>query len=209
MKKYYASFVLLLAALGFSPSSWAFYSTMDTGDLLEVGKYRLGAESQFITNEDTGVNGIARFDFGFNEEANVRAELGFGTTDIHIGGYFKWVPIPDYENQPAIGLTTGLLFAQYEGETELSLRLHPIISKGFAVDFGKITPYASLPIGLRTYDHDTDVPVQLTLGSDLFFQEINLWHFKGEVGFDVSKAFTYLSIGASLDFDEENGISFR
>lgn len=202
-------FLASVAILFFTPQAWAFYSVMDTGDLLDPGHYRVGAETQFITNEDSGVNLVSRFDMGLNEDSNLRAELGFGTTDLHLGAFYKWIPIPDYEQQPAIGFSSGVVFAQYSGHTELSLRFHPIVSKGFEVEFGKITPYASLPFGLRSYDDDTDVPVQLALGSDLYFSQLDLWHFKAEIGFDLSEAFTYISFGATLDFDEENGIRFR
>ena len=209
MKKNFILSTIVLAALTLSQNSWAYYSTMDTGDLIAPNKYRVGAETQFITDEDSGVNIIGRFDKGFNDEMNFKAELGFGTTDFHLGGYVKWIPIPDYENQPAIGVTSGLLFAQYDSETEISIRIHPMISKGFDVEFGRLTPYASAPTGLRTFDGDTDIPLQVNFGSDVYFQELQYWHFKAEVGFDVSEAFTYISFGASLDFDEENGIQFR
>lgn len=192
-----------------APQAHAFYSTMDTGDVLPEGKYSIGAETQFITNNDSGANLVTRFDGGISEEAGFRGELGFGTTDLHLGAFFKWIPIPDYDQQPAIGITSGLVFAEYSGHSEVSLRFHPIISKGFATEFGKITPYGSLPFGLRSYNDDTDVPVQMTLGSELFFSQIPLWRFKGEVGFDLNDAFTYISIGASLDFDAENGIRFN
>lgn len=202
--------IMSAVTLGFiAPQSWAFYSTMDTGEVLEQGKYQIGAETQFITNNDSGANLIGRFDGGISEEAGFRGEVGFGTTDLHLGGFFKWVPIPDYQDQPAIGITSGLVFAEYSGHSELSVRFHPIVSKGFTTEFGKITPYGSIPFGLRSYDNDTDVPVQLTGGSELHFNEIPLWRFKAEVGFDLNDAFTYISLGASLDFDAENGIRFN
>lgn len=197
------SLVLLLPCFKVS-NVFAFYSTIDTGEVVEPSKYRVIGETQAITNNDSGVNIVGRLDWGLNEESSVRGILGLGTTDFQIGGLFKWVPIPDYAKQPAIGLLAGLVYAHHQDSNELSLRFHPMISKGFEVEFGKITPYAALPIGLRSFQNRTDVPIQLAGGSEIIFQEIKPWRFFAEIGFDLNKAFTYFSLAASYDFDAPN-----
>lgn len=187
----------------------AYYTTMETGKLLEDGHYRLMAESQFVTQGDTGVNLGARVDGPINDELNWKAQLGFGVTDIFLAGYIKWVPFPDAESQPAIGLTGGVLYARNAGLNEQSLRFHPFVSKLFKVDLGDINPYASLPIGIRSVDGHTTIPVQLALGTEFRPKTLDNISFLAEVGFDVTKAFSYFTIGAALDFDSEKGFEFH
>src|SRR5690606_13854627 len=102
-----------------------------------------------------------------SDDSNVRGIIGFGTTDFQVGGFYKWVPIPDVEGQPAIGFAAGVLYARTEGLNDLSLRFHPLISKQYQIDWGEITPYGSIPIGIRSIDGETDVPVQAVIGAEL------------------------------------------
>lgn len=201
--------LLLVLTLLWSAQASAYYTTMDTGQMLKLGEYKLGAEAQFITEGDDGVNIGARFDGAINDELGWKTLLGAGTTDLFLGGFVKWVPFPDTEKQPAIGVIAGVLYAHYEDLNELSLRAHPFISKKFALEFGDITPFFALPIGIRTADSETDVPFQVALGAEFRPTGIEKINFLAEIGFDINDAFPYFAIGATLQFDEENGIEFR
>lgn len=187
----------------------AYYSTLTTGDLLERGNYEMNVETQFITDDDSGVNLVGRFDSWLSEDSNLRAVLGFGTTDFQVGGFYKWVPYPDVEGQPAIGLMAGLLYASTEGLDDISVRVHPFVSKKFEIELGEITPYGALPFGIRSMDGETDVPVQAVIGAELKTVNLEKIRFMGEIGFDINEAFTYVSLAASLQWDEENGIQFK
>ena len=187
----------------------AYYTTMDSGQMLGQGNYKLGAETQFITEGDDGVNVAARFDGPINDELNWKSLVGFGTTDVFVAGFIKWVPFPDTDTQPAIGLTGGVLYANFEDISELSLRLHPFVSKRFELEFGDLSPYLALPIGLRTADGDTDVPFQASLGAEFRPDGLEKINFVAEIGFDLNDAFPYFAFGANLQFDDENGIEFR
>lgn len=205
----------LIATFILTLPSYAYYSTMDTGDLLRQGNHKVSAETQFITDKGSGANFVGRFDSGLTFDSNIRGMIGFGTTDFHIGGFYKWVPIPDIDNQPAIGLLAGVLYARDDGLNELSVRLHPLISKMFPLDFGDLTPYASLPIGLRSQDKKADrsskvdVPVQIAAGAQLKTLHFERLLFNLELGFDINKAYTYISLGVSLLFDDEEGLIIR
>ena len=202
---------LALLALGLSAQSASagFYSTMDTGKLLAPGHYKLGAETQFITEGDDGVNLGARIDGGIDDEWGWRGLVGFGTTDVFLGAFAKWVPIPDVDNQPAVGALIGVVYANYGDISELTLRVHPFVSKAFEVSFGDLTPYASLPLGLRTADGETDLTSQIVFGTEFRPGGLEKINFLAEIGFDIDNAFPYFSIGATLEFDEDNGIEFK
>lgn len=198
----------LAALLGSAPAQ-AYYSTLDNGNMLKSGNYRLLGEVQFVTEGDTGMNLAGRIDGGINEEMSWRGEFGFGTTDFFGGGFVKWVPIPDMASQPAVGFLAGVIYAHYSSVDELSLRVHPFVSKAFVVEFGEFTPYAALPFGLRNNELDTELTMQLVLGSEF---KPNAWKNIGlfaELGFDVRESFPYFSLGASVEWNEEDGIQFE
>jgi hypothetical protein len=195
--------------LFWSAPSFAFYTTMDTGRLLKEGEFKIGAEAQFITEGDDGVNLAGRFDGGINDELGWKSLVGFGTTDVFLGGFVKWVPVPDMDSQPAIGVIGGVLYANYDDVSELSLRAHPFVSKEFHPEIGTLTPYLALPIGIRTIEGDSDVPFQVALGADFRPDGLEKIDFIAEIGFDVNDAFPYFAFGATLEFDSENGIEFR
>lgn len=199
---------LSLGLLLVATSAQAYYSTMDTAELLEAGQYKITAESQFATSGDEGVNLVARFDSYFTEDSNLKALVGVGTTDFQIGGFFKWIPIPDYENQPAMGVIMGVNYARAEDTNDLSIRFHPLVSKKFETNFGAIVPYGAIPFGIRSRDGDNELPIQVEVGSELQLNQIQKFRFLVEVGFDVTKAFSYISFGASMNFDGETGLEF-
>lgn len=190
-----------------SPSQ-AYYETLTTGNLLERGQYAATGSGQFITSGDDGFNVVGMLDSGLTADSNLRAVVGFGTTDFHLGGYYKWVPIPDVDNQPAVGIMGGVVYARHEQFDELSLRFHPLISKAFEVEVGDITPYASLPFSLRSVDGDFDVPLQAVVGAELKTFHYENIKFISEIGFDVSKSFTYFSIGMIVGIDQSGGVGF-
>ncbi|MBX7232513.1 MAG: hypothetical protein K1X29_10550 [Bdellovibrionales bacterium] len=202
------------------PSAYAFYATMDAGQILKPGHYKISAETQAVTEGNNGMNLAARFEGPINDELTWKAQLGFGTTNIFGGGFVKWVPIPDLDSQPAIGLIAGVVMAHADHDfnsrgtntsdfNELSVRAHPFVSKHFDCDLGEITPYASLPVGIRSAGGDSSLPIQLTVGADF---KPNTWKNMSivtEIGVNVARAFSYLAVGVTLEFDEENGIVFK
>ncbi len=204
----YSSIMTVALMFSFS-TAYAYYSTMDTGKIVPTGKYRAIIGPQFITtggNDGTNLSG--RFDAGVGESTTMRGLLGFGEDSMMYGGLFmKWIPYPDFENQPALGFIAGATYAreEYSDETEdvLSLRLAPLVSKEFDTDIGVLTPYASLPISVAFVDGTTIYPVQLTGG--LEFKPYN-WEnvsFMGEVGLKLNKAFSYISLAVVFEFADD------
>lgn len=203
---------ILLSCLLLSLNTFAFESVMSTGELVPEGEYKVNTELQFITNSEddsSGANIVARIDKGLSEESNLRAVVGVGEVDLHLEGYYKWVPIPDYENQPAIGVLVGGTFARLNGVSRLTARVAPIISKKFEMNFGELTPYGSLPIGFGAIDGNNITPVQLVGGAELKPSGLQNISFMAELGVDINDAFTYFSVGASLSFDDFNNIVFE
>jgi hypothetical protein len=201
-------------ALSLSSQAWAgYYTVLDNNEILDRGHYKLGADTQFLTNGDGGVNLGVNGDIGIDDEWGARALLGFGKTDFFMGGLVKWVPIPDVDNQPAIGVNAGVLYAKWEGDSDFTLRAEPIISKKFDLNGTVLTPYASIPVGLRFRDNSvenrTDFVSQLVVGSQLEVASLKKVQFMGEIGMDLHESPAYISLSALIYFDEENGLKFE
>jgi hypothetical protein len=179
--------------------SFAFYTVQESGDILKESERQFAAEVQVITDglsNDDGANLLARFDMGFDPDSNLRFVLGGGTTDFIAGAFYKWVPFPDFENQPAIGITFGAHLARYSEENDIAGRVIPFVSKKFDTDIGALSPYVSLPFGFSSYNDETTDPFQFVLGSRYRHPEFDSCDFNLEIGFDIEDAPAYISVGA-------------
>lgn len=202
MTKIIAAFSILFLT---SPT-WAYYSVMSTGEILPEGQYTLTGETQFVTSDPSGVNIAGRFESGINEASGFRGEFGVGTTDLFLGALYKFVPYPDIEGQPAVGLNTGLIYASDAGVNEFTLRFEPLASKKFGTSFGHLLPYASLPVGLKHLtkgDDRNDVAIQVVGGVEIALNRWKGLRLMPELGVNLDNAPNYISIGAIFDFDEE------
>lgn len=201
---------LLLAGVFLSTPALAYYSVMDNGEIMEARHYKLTPELQFITDVG-GINTSVRFDTGLTDDTGLRAMVGFGRTDFFAGALFKWMPVPDFDKQPAIGANFGVLYGRENNGSDLTFRLEPLVSKRFLVHFGHLTPYASLPLGLRIHNGDrydttnTDITSQIVVGTQVELDGWDTLQFMTELGADLASAYSHISLAAVLYFDEEHG----
>jgi hypothetical protein len=200
-----ASLASVALTLTLTSKANAYYSTLDTGDVLNEGEYQVMLSPQLVFNQYDGANFSGRLDMGLMEGVSARGILGFGKVDFQIGGLVKWIPFPDADGQPAIGGEAGVLIARIGSVTQYSLRVHPLISKKLETEIGDVSPYLSLPLGITIQSGGNDqtfVPVQLVVGSELRPLEMPKWGFFGEVGLNMSKSFGYATVGVAYRFDD-------
>ena len=200
---------IALIVLFFSLNSAAHYTTHDTGDLLKSDQYEFTVNAAFLTNPNSGTQITATVDSGLYHDSNVRALLSVGAIDYAVGGFYKWVPVPDYGKQPAMGLLGGALYASDGDIDELSIRLHPFVSKKFSLVFGDANAYASLPVGIRFLDGTNDVPIQLAVGSELKIPEFNQVNFTAEIGINLQRTYSYFSLGVVFFLDDNKDYKFE
>ena len=195
-------FIAVSAFFTASPAL-AYFSTIDNGDLVAPGAYQVSIEPQLIFNNIDGFNAVGRFDTGIDSQSSLRGILGIGKVDFQIGAMYKIIPFPDTPNQPAIGADIGILIAKVNGETETSIRLHPLVSKKFETEVGDLQPYASIPFGVTWRSgSETFVPVQIAGGAE--FRTLghpNLSSF-AELGVNLNRSFSYLSVALAYRFDD-------
>ncbi len=187
-----------------SHQAQAYFSTIDTGELIAPDKYQVSLEPQLIFNRYEGFDIVGRVDTGLTEATGLRGILGFGKVNFQIGGMYKWVPFPDVAGQPAIGLDAGVILARIDENTEFNVRLHPLISKRLESEIGDFVPYASLPLGVSVRKEKTVVPLQIAGGTE--FRPLNLPRisFFAELGININEAFSYVSLAAAYRFDDSS-----
>lgn len=202
------SLTLALGLMMLSSPAFAYYSVMDTGEVMSSGRYKLTPEIQFIT-QGGGANVGTNFDIGINEEIGLRAQVGAGDTDFYFGGFFKFMPFPDTDSQPAIGFNAGLVYARDEGSNNFTIRFEPLISKRWGTEFGAIVPYASVPLGIQhrsadkyANDHN-NLTAQIAVGTQVDLKTLPDVGLMAEVGFDLNHTASYVSFGGAWSFGAE------
>ncbi len=168
-------------------------TVQESNDITPKGKFKLGVEPQIRTSDGSGTNFTAFLDSPINEEMSARVLLGVGDVDLTAGGSFKWVPVPDYESQPAIGGKVGFYFWRESDESFTTLRLEPIVSKRFKTELGDFTPYASLPLMFNSGKGNNETGIQIALGSEYHHPEADNMTFGLEAGLDAKDSFSYIS----------------
>ncbi|MCB0413284.1 MAG: hypothetical protein KDD50_03065 [Bdellovibrionales bacterium] len=175
----------------FCSTAQAYYLFHDTGDLLEENQLRLSLHPQFTS----GSNLVGILDTPWGNDSNIRYYLGFGDVSMQIGAQYKWVPYPDYQDQPAIGVSFGPMIARKHGDTEVALKSQTFISKKFSQPFADFNTYAALPLALSFYADQSDFPFQLIIGSNMKTHHLKGIEFSLEGGLNLHASFGYVSLG--------------
>ncbi|PIS10300.1 MAG: hypothetical protein COT73_10135 [Bdellovibrio sp. CG10_big_fil_rev_8_21_14_0_10_47_8] len=201
-KMSFSTLLFFSAVLFFQSSSWALFTIQESTDITPVGHYKLGLEPQVKTSDGGGTNFTAFFDTGISDETSARVLVGTGDTDFAAGASFKWVPIPDYKKQPAIGGKVSLLTWHDSGDSFSALRLEPIVGKKFETDIGSFSPYASVPVMFIDGKTDSKTGFQLAGGTEYIHHELENMTFGGEIGFNAKSSFSYISAFVTINVDD-------
>ncbi len=160
---------------------------------MEPNSYRIGVEPQLRLSDGSGGNLGVFVDSALSEGWSWRGQLGTGDTDFWAGASAKWIPIPDFEQQPAIGVRLEVDLGREGTESFTVFRAIPMLSKGFDSEVGKLTPYVAIPFGIMATKGNSETISQLVFGSEATFEQSQGFVYTAEVGFKMSKSFSYLS----------------
>lgn len=198
---------LLVLAFSLAPGAHADYAVLDNGELMPKGAFKFTGTAQALT-ENAGLNLSGRADIGINNDFAVRGLLGFGKTDLYTGALVKWIPIPDTDSQPAIGGNAGLIYVKDGDVSDLIIRVEPMVSKKVKIEDVVFTPYGSFPVGFRTrksdvdgVDDESDVTLQMVVGTQLKIPQFEQLQFIAEVGIDLNESPGYISAGVVYYMD--------
>lgn len=195
--------ILLFSLLfAFSSRGFAFLTFNESAEMTPQGQYRLAVEPQIRMTEGAGTNLGFFAESSLSDEWSWRAQFGGGQTDFWAGASAKWIPIPDYEKQPGIGLRPEVLFGRDESETFTIFRISPLISKKLETEVGLITPFAAFPIGLFAWQGKSENITQLILGAEGRFDKYKNLLFSAEFGLNLGHTFSYISGSVSFFFGD-------
>lgn len=188
-----------------SSTSHAYLSIAESGEILPAGKYQVGVEPQFLTNRGGGANFNVFLDSAINESTSARIAMGAGAVDFDAVASVKWIPFPDFNNQPAMGLRVSAGLAREESINLLHAQVAPLVSKKFETDYGLAVPYIAVPFSFINTKEENIVASNLTIGSEFYHIDWNYMTVGGELGIDLNKSYSYVSIFATFPFESDKG----
>lgn len=178
----------------------------ESGELVEPGKSTLGFFPQFILSDGGAFNFISFVDTGLTEASSFRVQLSTGETDISGGASFKWVPIPDYQNQPAVGIKLGASLGR-EGDNNFShFQVAPVLSKKRSTDYGLFIPYGAIQWSNLYISGENLRSLQLLAGTEYLHDDTNL-RFGAELAVEAKEASTYLGVWMTVPFEDLSSLS--
>ncbi|MBO9667392.1 MAG: hypothetical protein J7501_11345 [Bdellovibrio sp.] len=196
----------LVLGLFLTSTAHAYLSIGESGEVLPSNLFQVGVEPQILTNKDSGANFDVYFDAPVSDSTSARFLIGGGTVDFNAFASFKWVPFPDVANQPAMGLRMGAGVARNEDENILQLQVAPLLSKKFDTEYGMSVPYLALPFTFLNTKEENYVATNLTVGSEFHYHEWkDVVTLGGEIGIDLNKSYTYISVFATFPFESSKG----
>lgn len=198
-------FILVLT----SPAAFAYMSITESTEIVPENTHQFGLEPQFFMGGASGVNFNAFLDSGVNESSSYRVGLSAGTIDFTASASYKWIPIPDFENQPAIGGKFSLSYAHDSDLNFLTFQAAPMFGKKFWHEKGTFFSYLAVPISFISTKDRSYVGTQFTVGSEFIANDNNQIKYGAEFGMNLSDSYSYLSAFIVLPFDRSSGVHYR
>ena len=204
-KKFTKTAIATLIVL-FSLNSFAFLGVHETAELLPAGLNRVGIIPQLYVANGGGIEAAFFLDLSLAENLNSRIEVGSGVTDFWVAGSVKWIPYPDHDKQPALGLRGKLIYAREKNVNFYNTQLTPMLSKKVQTANGLFIPYAGLPITF-IYQSSTQNfrAEQFCFGSEWVINQ----DFQVGAEFEMSLNNAINTISAYLNFQFDEKIGFK
>ncbi len=196
-----AFFLLVLCG---SIQAHSYLTLGESGDVTPRDTLKLGFEPQLRISDGGAANFSLFLDAAIKDDLSWRAQIGTGETDLYAGGSIKWIPIPDFEKQPALGLRTDVYFGREMDETFWSFRLAPLISKRVDSDYILFSPYLSPTLGYGGTRGRSETFSQLIIGTEIRPHDMDRLVFDVELGSNLSKSFSYISFNVVYLLESAN-----
>ena len=205
-KSFNPAFAILafIASISISMHAQAYYTFLDNGDILSDGQVEAAGGVQIGGGDLDGSNILGHLDLPYNNESNMRIGIGAGETDYFASFLFKYSPIPDVDQQPALGVVAGATVATDEGDALVALHLKLFGSKIFETEIGRLNAYSAISASFLTYDGETSNPGHLIFGSEWKKEASSQHAISAEVGLDVVDAFGYIAAVYTFNFAQED-----
>lgn len=203
MKNLIFAYLLIFA----SWSQASYLSIGESGEILPADKnYQVGLAPQLITNNDNGANVGAFLDAAWTDSLSSRFTLGVGVVDFYSGASLKYIPFPDVDQQPAIGIKASVWYAREGTENIVTTHLAPMVSKKFETqEYGLFIPYTALGVSIYELDGDSKTGTQFFVGSDWKAPGLPDYNMSAEFAMDLEDSVSHFSFFIALPFSEKSG----
>ena len=211
-KKIKQAFLKILYVLIFSflqvQTSYAYLSLSETAELLKKDHYRLGIIPQVLLTSSAQSNFGVFMDLPVENDMNSRFIIGSGSTSFWTSASIKWVPYPDFDRQPAMGVRGSLIYARNTSQDFYNIQLTPIISKIVQTEWGSMTPYVGIPTTVVHNNSNSTTVMQFAIGSEWNDRQ----DFQAGAEFDLNLSDTNItsnSITFHINFPFDGNLGFR
>lgn len=207
MKSLFCSlFKLFCCSLLALPAHAGYLAVAESGEILPQGDYLITLLPQLRVSEGGGINVDGALDSALSDSTSFRLQAGAGQVDFHLGGSVKYIPFPDIDNQPAMGVKAGAWYARDAGENFISLLVAPLVSRRMDSEYGLFVPYAALPVSMVNYKSKNTVGTQIAFGSELRNTNWKNVILTGELAINLSDSFSAVTFGLSFPLDQAQGL---
>ena len=200
----------LLILLFFPVVTFANYLSIgESGETINPNTYRIGGSLQSSSAGKGGLNVGGFLDSGWREDLTSRFLFGVGAVDFHMGASLKYVPFPDVDNQPALGVRTAFWLTRIDDTSVTVLQVAPMASKKIDIKKGKLTSYVAVPLNFVFLKNKSETGTQFTFGAEYEHPD---WHdvfFAAEIALDLNKSESAANIFVSIPFDNKSGFKKR
>jgi hypothetical protein len=205
MKKLFTQLMVISALIFTALPASAFLELNETAELIpDENTYRIGFFPQLYLENGGGTNFGAFLDMYVGPEFNSRFTLGGGTTDFWASGSLKWVPYPDYGEQPALGFRGGVTYALDNSTSTYATQVTPILSKIFDTKFGKLNPYMGIPVSwVYVNSSRSYTALQFIVGAE-WIRDAD-FQMGGELEMNMQNTTSAISVYLNFPFDERTG----
>lgn len=191
----------ILSQLLTSFPTFGHWVILESGEPTSPQQLELGIAPMITLNNRPGGNGLVWGKLGLEDGKEILLQVGGGQIDhwFLLGG--RWVPIPDFDQQPSLGLRFDATLSRDDGISYGVVRLCPFVSKLFRAESGALEPYLYLPIGFQIQEGGYKNPFQLVAGSQLIIEDLRPVRLYMEVGFNLRDSPTFISVGVTSEFN--------
>ena len=157
-------FLITLFIITTSPA-FAYLTLNESAEILPDNYFNLGFAPQTYLSNGGGFDASVFADTHLFENTDGRITVGSGDVDFWTQASIKWVPFPDVDNQPALGLRGALGYSRDANQNYVHLQITPIASKKSQTAAHDMLPYVGLPITYVFEKGNTYVASQISLGA--------------------------------------------
>ncbi len=193
--------ILFIFIVNITFSTFAFQDINESAELITGDQYQFGITPQLASGGNIGFF----LDAPINESTSSRFLLSTGDIDFNFFASAKYVPYPDVDRQPAMGIRGGIGFARENRSNIPYFEITPIISKKTSTQWGPMTPYIAVPFHYNITKDNNYFSSSMAFGVELNSEKYPGVHFGGELGLSLSKTESYLSAFATFPFDAKKG----